>query len=186
VHQGDFIPMSTGFSAPETTTTPRMTTTRDPGYTHVPSQGYNNNGNNLSSSTYTAINVASLQDTGISPQLARELQKIKDMVSSVPGIVQPIPEVSSVCHRVSRFASPICDAEIPKRFQTPSMKLYDGSTDPEEHVAQYREMMEINPIPANLKEACLCKGFGSTLTSLALKWLLSVPPYSITSFATFD
>ena len=105
------------------------------------------------------------------------------MVSSVPEIVQPIPEVSSACHRVSRFASPICDAEIPKRFQTPSMKLYDGSTDPEEHVAQYRERMEINPIHANLKETCLCKGFGSTLTSPALKWLLSVPPYSITSFA---
>ena len=103
------------------------------------------------------------------------------MVSSVPGIVQPIPEVSSACHRVSRFAPPICDVEIPKRFQTPSMKLYDGSTDPEEHVDQYRERMEINPIPTNLKEACLCKGFGSTLTGPALKWFLSVPPYSITS-----
>ena len=50
-------------------------------------------------------------------------------------------------------------------------------------MAQYRERMEINPIPANLKEACLCKGFGSTLTGPALKWLLCVPPYSITSFA---
>src|ERR1043165_963738 len=126
VHQGDFIPMSTGFSAPETTTTSRMTTTSDPGYTPVPSQGYNNNGNNLSSSTFTANDVASLQDTGISPQLARELQKIKDIVSSVPGIVQPVPEVSSACHRVSLFAPPICDAEIPKRFQTPSIKLYVG------------------------------------------------------------
>ena len=63
------------------------------------------------------------------------------------------------------------------------MKLFDGTTDPKEHVAQYRERMEINPIPLNLKEACLCKGFGSTLTGPALKWLLSVPPYSIVSFA---
>jgi hypothetical protein len=65
----------------------------------------------------------------------------------------------------------------------PNMKLYDGSSDPEEHVAQYRERMEINPIPDRLKEACLCKGFGSTLTGSALKWLLSLPPYSITLFA---
>ncbi|KAJ0494133.1 putative retrotransposon gag domain-containing protein [Helianthus annuus] len=43
--------------------------------------------------------------------------------------------------------------------------------------------MEINPIPERLKKACLCKGFGSTLTGSALKWLLSLPPYSITSFA---
>ena len=63
------------------------------------------------------------------------------------------------------------------------MKLFDGTIDPEEHVAQYRERMEINPIPLNLKEVCLCKGFGSTLTGPTLKWLLSVPPYSIVSFA---
>jgi len=105
------------------------------------------------------------------------------MVSNVPEIVQPIPEVSSTCHVVSQLATPICDAEIPKRFQTLSMKLYEGSRDPEKHVAQYRERMEINPIPANIKEACLCKGFGSTLTGPAWKWLLSVPPYYITSFA---
>ncbi|XP_076883761.1 uncharacterized protein LOC143532655 [Bidens hawaiensis] len=43
--------------------------------------------------------------------------------------------------------------------------------------------MEINPIPQNLMEACVCKGFSSTLTGAALKWLLSVPPFSIKSFA---
>lgn len=123
------------------------------------------------------------QDPGISPVMAKELKKLKDMISSVPGVVQPIPEVAPASHRVSRFAPPICDAEIPKRFQTPSMKQYDGTTDPEEHIAQYRERMEIIPIPADLKEACLCKGFGATLTGSALKWLLSVPPYSITSFS---
>ncbi|KAM0053668.1 putative virus X resistance protein-like, coiled-coil [Helianthus debilis subsp. tardiflorus] len=72
------------------------------------------------------------------------------------------------------FAPPICDAEVPKRFHIPTMKLYDGTTDPEEHIAQYREKMEINPIPEKLKEACLCKGFGSTLTGSALKWLLKL------------
>ncbi|KAK1406299.1 hypothetical protein QVD17_41592 [Tagetes erecta] len=115
--------------------------------------------------------------------MARELQKLKDMISSVTGVVRPIPEIPVGSHMISRFAAPICDAEIPKRFQTPNMKLYDGSSDPEEHVAQYRDRMEINPILEKLKEACLCKGFGSTLTGSGLKWLLSLPPYSITSFS---
>ncbi|KAJ0681775.1 putative retrotransposon gag domain-containing protein [Helianthus annuus] len=119
----------------------------------------------------------------INHAMARELQKLKDMISSVPGVVKPIPEIADGSHKVSRFAPPICDAEVPKRFHIPTMKLYDGTTDPEEHIAQYRERMEINPIPEKLKEACLCKGFGSTLTGSALKWLLSLPPYSITSFA---
>jgi hypothetical protein len=81
--------------------------------------------------------------------MAKELKKLKDMISSVPGVVQPIPEVSSVSHMISRF-SPICDIEIQKHFQTPNTKLYDGTTDPEEHVARYRERMEIIPIPLDL------------------------------------
>ncbi|KAM0055292.1 putative retrotransposon gag domain-containing protein [Helianthus debilis subsp. tardiflorus] len=154
VHQGDFIPMqtiaSTGPSiVPEsqqfgfTTTVPNLNPM---------------GGNTLNN--YLATNHGFMQDTGINHAMARELQKLKDMISSVPGVVKPIPEIADGSH-----------------------KLYDGTTDPEEHVAQYRERMEINPIPEKLKEACLCKGFGSTLTGSALKWLLSLPPYSITSFA---
>ncbi|XP_076953339.1 uncharacterized protein LOC143627388 [Bidens hawaiensis] len=116
------------------------------------------------------------EDTGINQSTARELQKLKDMISSVPGVIKPIPELSAESHNIPRFAPPICDAKIPKRFTAPSMKLYDGSTDPEEYVALYRERMEINPIPERLKEACLCKGFGSTLTGSALKWLLIFQP----------
>ncbi|XP_021992015.1 uncharacterized protein LOC110888818 [Helianthus annuus] len=115
--------------------------------------------------------------------MARELQKLKDMISSVLGVVKPIPEIPDDSHRISRFAPPICNAKIPKRIQTPNMKLYDGITDPGEHVAQYRERMEINPIPERLKEAYLWKGFGSTLTGSTLKWMLSLPPYSIISFS---
>jgi hypothetical protein len=57
-----------------------------------------------------------MQDTGINASIARELQKLKDMISTVPGIVRPIPEILEGSHRISRFAPPICDAEIPKRF----------------------------------------------------------------------
>jgi Retrotransposon gag protein len=173
---GDSIPMNT------TTTIP----TGNPGSCgYGPSQRIptSQQGGNLYQTTSFTPNYDPLQNAGIDPVLAKELQKIKDMISSVPGIVKPIKEVPDGSHKTSRFAPPICFAEIPKRFTIPSMKLYDGSTDPEEHVAQYRERMEINPIPEHLKEACLCKGFGSTLTGSALKWLLSLPPYSISSFS---
>lgn len=62
------------------------------------------------------------------------------------------------------------------------MKPYGGTMDPEEHVAQFKERMEIIPIPPHLKEACMCRGFGSTLIGSALKWLFNVPPYTSTSF----
>ncbi|KAJ0847565.1 putative retrotransposon gag domain-containing protein [Helianthus annuus] len=173
VHQGDFIPMQTIAS-----TGPSVVPgSQQYGFPNLNPMG----GNTLNN--YPTANHGFMQDTGTNHAMARELQKLKDMISSVPGVVKPIPEIADGSHKVSRFAPPICDAEVPKRFHIPTMKLYDGTTDPEEHIAQYRERMEINPIPEKLKEACLCKGFGSTLTGSALKWLLSLPPYSITSFA---
>ncbi|KAK9075696.1 hypothetical protein SSX86_004025 [Deinandra increscens subsp. villosa] len=120
---------------------------------------------------------------GIHPSITGELQKLKEMISNVLGILKPIPEVPLESHKISRFTWSISQVEIPKHFQTPSMKLYDGTTDPEEHVAHYMERMEINPISTEIKEACICKGFGSTLTGPAMKWLLSIPPNTITSFS---
>ena len=46
-------------------------------------------------------------------------------------------------------------------------------------------MMTI-PVPEHMKEASLCKGFGSTLIEPALKWLSSFPNGCITSFAHLD
>ncbi|MDV3199454.1 MAG: hypothetical protein Q8874_02600, partial [Sweet potato little leaf phytoplasma] len=71
-----------------------------------------------------ATNFESSQGSGMSPQVAKEIQKLKDMISSVPGVIRPIPEVSQTAHGPSRFAPPICDVEIPKKFQIPNMKLY--------------------------------------------------------------
>ncbi|XP_035845286.1 uncharacterized protein LOC118491541 [Helianthus annuus] len=174
IHVGDFIPMQTIASS-------GPTVALEFGFTSgIPAS--NQSGGNTFNTSYNA-NRGLVQEPGINQAMARELQKFKDMISSVPRVVKPIPEIPDGSHKVSRFAPPICNAEIPKRVQTPNMKLYNGTTDPKEHVAQYRERMEINPVPERLKEACLCKGFGSTLTGSALKWLLSLLPYSITSFS---
>ncbi|KAK1431701.1 hypothetical protein QVD17_08258 [Tagetes erecta] len=177
IHDSDIIPMQTN-----STTAPSISAEM-PRSEYYSGAGYSQPGGNNYNNQTLQTNFSSMQDTCINTAMARELQKLKDMISSVPGVVRLIPEIPVGSHKISRFAPPICYAEIPKRFQTPNMKLYDGSFDPEEHVAQYREKMEINHIPEKLKEACLCKGFGFTLTGSALKWLLSLPPYSIASFA---
>ena len=73
-------------------------------------------------------------DTGLRPIMAKELQQLRQLISSVFGAVQPIPEVSPISHKISRFTPAIADTEIPKCVQIPNMKPYDGTTDPEEHV----------------------------------------------------
>lgn len=83
--------------------------------------------------------------------MARVLQQLIEMISSVQGIVQIIPEASSTSHWITSFVPEIPDTKVPKHFQTPIMKPYNGTSDPEEHVAQYRERMEIIPIPLHLK-----------------------------------
>nr|XP_043615893.1 uncharacterized protein LOC122587792 [Erigeron canadensis] len=124
-----------------------------------------------------------LQEQGENEYIAREIQKIKEMISSVPGFFNPIPEVNPASYLINRYGDRIATVEIPKKFQMPNMKPYDGTVDPQEHIALYLEKMETVPIPHNLKEACLCRSFGSTLSGSALKWLQSLPPRSIKSFA---
>ena len=60
------------------------------------------------------------------------------------------------------------------------MNPYVRTTNPEEHIVQYRERIKIIPIPPHLNETCLYKGFRSTLIGSALKWILNVPPYFVT------
>ncbi|MFS7927076.1 hypothetical protein Hanom_Chr04g00304671 [Helianthus anomalus] len=132
VHQGDFIPMQTVASTGPSV----IPDSQQYGFTFGVPNLNPVGGNTLNNSLTT--NHGFMQDTCINHAMARELQKLKDMISSVPGVVKPIPEIADGSHKISRFAPPICDAEIPKRFHVPTMKLYDGSTDPEEHITQYR------------------------------------------------
>ncbi|KAL5563293.1 hypothetical protein UlMin_033040 [Ulmus minor] len=72
---------------------------------------------------------------------------------------------------------------MPRKFSFPNMKLYDGTTDPDDHIAQYKQRMFTTAIPRDLREACMCKGFGSSLIGPALQWYTNLPNNSICSFA---
>ena len=63
-------------------------------------------------------------------------------------------------------------------------KLYDGTTDPVDHVAQYKQKMWQLPIPASSMEATMCKSFGATLCGPALQWLINIKPGSIGDFSS--
>ena len=69
------------------------------------------------------------------------------------------------------------------KFSFPNIKAYDGTTDPDNHVAQDRQMMLAVALPKWSREATMCKGFGSTLTGPALQWYINLPSRSIASFA---
>ena len=76
------------------------------------------------------------------------------------------------------FTSAIMSAPYPTRFKMPSMASYDGSSDADEHLENYRAYMQIQ----SANEAALCKSFCQTLTGAARQWYRRLAPRSISSF----
>ncbi|XP_031264857.1 uncharacterized protein LOC116123188 [Pistacia vera] len=56
-------------------------------------------------------------------------------------------------------------------------------TDPDNHIASYKQRMFAISIPWDLREACMCKSFGSSLSRPALQWYTNLPNNFIGSFA---
>ena len=83
----------------------------------------------------------------------------------------------------SPFVERIAGTEIPKEFKMPTIKSYDGTTDPQEHVAAYKQKMQVISGTHDSREAQMCKGFGSTLSGPALTWFVSIPNGTWGSFA---
>ncbi|XP_074283540.1 uncharacterized protein LOC141608087 [Silene latifolia] len=83
----------------------------------------------------------------------------------------------------SPFIDKIAKVDLPRKFVIPSMKVYDGTTDPQNHVALYKQKMLAASIPSEFRHVCNCKRFGTTLTGPALQWYINMPTGSIQSFA---
>ncbi|XP_031247646.1 uncharacterized protein LOC116105353 [Pistacia vera] len=101
----------------------------------------------------------------------------------IPGMPIPIKKSRPNCYADSPFADGIALADMPQKFTIPNMKPYDGTTDPDDHIASYKQRMFTVSIPRLLREACMCKSFGSSLSGPALQWYTNLPNGSIDSFA---
>ncbi|KAK4849341.1 hypothetical protein QYF36_023771 [Acer negundo] len=109
-------------------------------------------------------------------------------LQSTPGLrISGIPAPIKKSTANSFADSPIVDAialiEMPKKFNFPNMKQYEGTIDQDDHIAQYKQRMFIAAIPLDLRESCMCKAFGSSLSGPALQWYTNLPNNSIDSFA---
>ena len=115
--------------------------------------------------------------------MEREIEELKKIIQQVPGAPKQIPKYAQTSYVDSPFARWITETQLPKRFTYPSMNQYDGTGDPDEHMAHFKQRMLAAPILDSAREACMCKGFGMSLTGPALKWFTKLPVRSISSFA---
>ena len=78
----------------------------------------------------------------------------------------------------SPFTRNIDDAVLPRRFHQPTFSLYDGRSDPIEHVSYFSQKMAIY----SKDEALMCKVFPSSLGPVVIRWFNSLGVNSIESF----
>ena len=93
---------------------------------------------------------------------------MEDLIRRIPGIPTPIKKSSVNSYMDSPFTVNIALVEMPWKFSFPNMKLYNGTIDLDDHITQYKQIMFTMAIPRDLREACMCKRFASSLIGLDL------------------
>ena len=78
----------------------------------------------------------------------------------------------------SPFTRRIESASLPQRFHQLTFSLYNGRTDPVEHVSHFNQKMAVH----SKDEALMCKIFPSSLGPMVMRWFNGLKVNSIDSF----
>ena len=78
----------------------------------------------------------------------------------------------------SPFTSRIEGAILPRRFQQPNFTIYNGNTDPVEHVSQFNQRMVVH----SKNEVLMCKVFSSSLGLAEMRWFNGLKENSVDSY----
>ena len=78
----------------------------------------------------------------------------------------------------SPFTCRIKGAVLPRQFQQPTFTIYNGNTNPMEHVSQFNQRMAVH----SKNEALMCKVFPSNLGPAAMRWFNDLKANSVDSY----
>ena len=78
----------------------------------------------------------------------------------------------------SPFTRGIEKAKLSRRFHQPTFAMYNGLTDPVEHMSQFKEKMTVH----SQDEALLCRVFPSSLGPMPMRWFDGLRMNYISSF----
>ena len=78
----------------------------------------------------------------------------------------------------SPFTRGIENAKLPRRFYQLTFAIYNGWTDPVEHVSQFKQKIAVH----SQDEALMCRVFPSNLGLMAMRWFNGLRTNSVSSF----
>ena len=78
----------------------------------------------------------------------------------------------------SSFTRRIEGGKLPWRFTQPIFTMYNGRTDPVEHVSHFNQRMVVH----SKNEALMCQVFPSSLGPVVMRWFNCLKEVSISSF----
>ena len=116
----------------------------------------------------------------VSSRLDREEQHYRKWTKSSPPKSIGNDAMSKALHQISMspFSCRIDRAKLPHRFSQPVFTIYNGRTNPIEHVSHFNQRMAIHSI----NKALMCEVFPSNLGPVTLRWFDKLEEGSISSF----
>ena len=78
----------------------------------------------------------------------------------------------------SSFTRKIEREKLPRRFTQPTFTMYNGRTDPVEHVSHFNQRMTVH----SRNKTLMCKVFPSSFGPVAMRWFDGLEEESIDSF----
>ena len=76
------------------------------------------------------------------------------------------------------FTRRIEKAKLPRRFHQPTFAMYNGCTNPVEHMSQFKQKTAVH----SQDEALMCRVFPSSLGPMPMRWFDGLRTNSISSF----
>ena len=71
------------------------------------------------------------------PEILKKLTEIEALIQRILGVPAPIKKGTPSCYANSPFVDEIALVKMSRKFSFLDMKLYDGASDSNDHIAQY-------------------------------------------------
>ncbi|KAF3492789.1 hypothetical protein DY000_02052663 [Brassica cretica] len=95
--------------------------------------------------------------THLHQMFSDRLDAMQSMMERLPGVAPPIRKSNPDSYADTPFTDEIALIDMPRKFSFPSIKRYNSTTDPNDHVTQYRQRMLAVALPKGSREAIMCK-----------------------------